>query len=191
MLGGSTDLDFNGTYFSGDLSGITASKLPIWLQRFYKPGKKIARNRNWGDKLDQIVKKAKDWDIGIIVGVPAWLQLLMEKIITHYGVKDIHEIWPNLQIFVHGGVSFEPYRKGFESLLGRPLIYIETYLASEGFLAFQAIPNRKSMRLVLNNGVFHEFIPFSDANFDENGNVKRRLKRSKSMRSKRVRITRC
>ncbi|MDO8965249.1 GH3 auxin-responsive promoter family protein, partial [Algoriphagus sp.] len=114
MLGGSTDLDFNGTYFSGDLSGITASKLPIWLQRFYKPGKKIARNRNWGDKLDQIVKKAKDWDIGIIVGVPAWLQLLMEKIITHYGVKDIHEIWPNLQIFVHGGVSFEPYRKGFE-----------------------------------------------------------------------------
>ncbi|SDA95490.1 GH3 auxin-responsive promoter [Algoriphagus alkaliphilus] len=176
MLGGSTDLDFNGTYFSGDLSGITASKLPIWLQRFYKPGKKIARNRNWGDKLDQIVKKAKDWDIGIIVGVPAWLQLLMEKIITHYGVKDIHEIWPNLQIFVHGGVSFEPYRKGFESLLGRPLIYIETYLASEGFLAFQAIPSRKSMRLVLNNGVFHEFIPFSEANFDENGNVKKTAK---------------
>lgn len=176
MLGGSTDLDFNGTYFSGDLSGITASKLPIWLQRFYKPGKKIARNRNWGDKLDQIVKKAKDWDIGIIVGVPAWLQLLMEKIITHYGVKDIHEIWPNLQIFVHGGVSFEPYRKGFESLLGRPLIYIETYLASEGFLAFQAIPSRKSMRLVLNNGVFHEFIPFSEANFDENGNLKKKAK---------------
>jgi len=81
MLGGSTDLKFNGTYFSGDLSGITASKLPIWFQRFYKPGKKIARNRNWGNKLDQIVEKAADWDIGIIVGVPAWLQLLLEKII--------------------------------------------------------------------------------------------------------------
>ncbi|OOG71923.1 GH3 auxin-responsive promoter family protein [Algoriphagus sp. A40] len=173
MLGGSTDLEFNGTYFSGDLSGITAGKLPIWFQRFYKPGKKISRNRNWGDKLDQIVEKAKDWDIGIIVGVPAWLQILLEKIIERYKVKHIHEIWPNLQIFVHGGVSFEPYKKGFEKLLGKPLTYIETYLASEGFLAFQALPNRKSMRLVLNNGIFHEFIPFKEENFDEEGNVKK------------------
>jgi hypothetical protein len=172
MLGGSTDLDFNGTYFSGDLSGITASNLPIWFQRFYKPGKKISKNRNWGDKLDQIVEKAKDWDIGIIVGVPAWLQILIEKIIYRYKVKHIHEIWPNLQIFVHGGVSFEPYRKGFEKLLGKPLIYIETYLASEGFLAYQALPNRKSMRLVLNNGIFHEFIPFTSENFDDDGKLK-------------------
>lgn len=173
MLGGSTDLDFNGTYFSGDLSGITASRLPIWFQRFYKPGKKISRDRNWGHKLDQIVEKAKDWDIGIIVGVPAWLQILIEKIIDRYQVKHIHEIWPNLQIFVHGGVSFEPYKKGFEKLLGKPLTYIETYLASEGFLAFQAIPGRKSMRLVLNNGIFYEFIPFVEENFDEEGNVKK------------------
>ena len=172
MLGGSTDLEFNGTYFFGDLSGITASKLPIWFQRFYKPGKKISRNKNWGDKLDQIVEKAKDWDIGIIVGVPAWLQILIEKIIDRYQVKDVHEIWPNLQLFVHGGVSFDPYRKGFERLLGRPLVYIETYLASEGFLAFQAVPNRKSMRLVLNNGIFYEFIPFNEINFDEEGNLR-------------------
>lgn len=173
MLGGSTDLEFNGTYFSGDLSGITAGRLPIWFQRFYKPGKKISRNRNWGNKLDQIVEKAKDWDIGIIVGVPAWLQILLEKIIERYKVKHIHEIWPNLKIFVHGGVSFEPYKKGFQGLLGKPLIYIETYLASEGFLAFQALPNQKSMRLVLNNGIFHEFIPFTEENFDEEGNVKK------------------
>lgn len=176
MLGGSTDLEFNGTYFSGDLSGITAGKLPIWFQQFYKPGKKISKNKNWGEKLDQIVSKAKDWDIGIIVGVPAWLQILIEKIIAQYKVKQIHEIWPNLQIFVHGGVSFEPYRKGFEKLLGKPLTYIETYLASEGFLAFQALPNRKSMRLVLNNGIFHEFIPFTEDNFDEEGNVKKDAK---------------
>ena len=171
MLGGSTDLKFNGTYFSGDLSGITANKLPIWFQRFYKPGKKIARNRNWGNKLDQIVEKAPDWDIGIIVGVPAWLQLLLEKIIDRYRLKTIHDIWPNLQLFVHGGVSFEPYRVGFERLLGKPLTYVETYLASEGFLAFQALPNRKSMRLVLNNGIFYEFIPFTPQNFDEDGNL--------------------
>ncbi|QYH38213.1 GH3 auxin-responsive promoter family protein [Algoriphagus sp. NBT04N3] len=172
MLGGSTDLEFNGTYFSGDLSGITAGKLPIWFQRFYKPGKKISRNKNWGDKLDQIVEKAPKWDIGIIVGVPAWLQILLEKIIERYQVAHIHEIWPNLQIFVHGGVSFEPYKKGFEKLLGKPLTYIETYLASEGFLAFQALPGRKSMRLVLNNGIFHEFVPFNDQNFDENGSIR-------------------
>lgn len=173
MLGGSTDLEFNGTYFSGDLSGITTGRLPIWFQRFYKPGKKISRNRNWADKLDQIVEKAKDWDIGIIVGVPAWLQILIEKIILHYKVKNIHEIWPNLQIFVHGGVSFDPYKKGFEKLLGKPLSYIETYLASEGFLAYQTLPGRKSMRLVLNNGIFYEFIPFTEENFDEEGNVRK------------------
>lgn len=171
MLGGSTDLDFNGTYFSGDLSGITAGRLPVWFQRFYKPGYKIARNKNWGEKLEQIVESAPEWDIGIIVGVPAWLQILLEKIIERYQVKNIHEIWPDLTIFVHGGVYFEPYKKGFEKLLERPLIYIETYLASEGFLAFQAYPDRKSMRLVLNNGIFYEFIPFNGRNFDESGQM--------------------
>jgi len=172
MLGGSTDLEFNGTYFSGDLSGITTGRLPIWFQHFYKPGKKISRSKNWGDKLDQIVEKAESWDIGIIVGVPAWLQILIEKIIERYQLTNIHEIWPNLKIFVHGGVSFEPYRKGFEKLLGKPLLYLETYLASEGFLAFQALPGRKSMRLVLNNGIFHEFVPFNNDNFDEEGNIR-------------------
>ncbi len=172
MLGGSTDLEFNGTYFSGDLSGITTGRLPIWFQRFYKPGKKISKNKDWGQKLDQIVQQAPNWDIGIIVGVPAWLQILMEKIIERYQVETIHDIWPNLQIFVHGGVSFEPYKRGFEKLLAKPLIYMETYLASEGFLAFQARPQRKSMRLVLNNGIFHEFIPFNDQNFDPNGEIR-------------------
>ncbi|MGY6558385.1 MAG: GH3 family domain-containing protein [Nitritalea sp.] len=171
MLGGSTDLEFNGTYFSGDLSGITAGRLPIWFQRFYKPGKTISRQKNWGEKLDQIVEMAPKWDIGIIVGVPAWLQILMEKIIQHYQVNHIHDIWPNLQIFVHGGVSFSPYKKSFEKLLGRPLIYMETYLASEGFLAFQAKPFAPSMRLLLNNGIYYEFIPFDQKNFDADGQL--------------------
>lgn len=172
MLGGSTNLRKHGTYFEGDLSGITAAQIPFWFQHFYKPGKKIAKNTNWGEKLDEITQKAPSWDIGIIVGVPAWLQILMEKIIGHYGVKTIHDIWPNLKIFVHGGVSFEPYKKGFEKLLANPLIYMETYLASEGFIAFQALPNRKSMRLVLNNGIFYEFVPFNEGNFTEEGTMK-------------------
>jgi hypothetical protein len=96
----------------------------------------------------------------------------MEKIIRYYKVKNVHEIWPNLMVYVHGGVSFDPYRKGFEKLLGKPVHYIETYLASEGFIAYQAYPNRRSMRLVLNHGIFYEFVPFEDKNFDANGEIK-------------------
>lgn len=171
MVGGSTDLKFNGTYFEGDLSGITTSQIPIWLQRFYKPGKKIAKAPNWDSKLDEIVHRAKDWNVGVIVGVPAWIQLLMEKTIAHYQVSTIHEIWPNLKIFVHGGVSFKPYKRGFEKLLAEPIHYMETYLASEGFIAFQDKPGHSAMKLVLNNGIFYEFIPFTNKNFNMNGEL--------------------
>lgn len=172
MLGGSTHLNKKGSYFEGDLTGIQAARLPFWFQHFYKPGKKIAKTRNWDEKLDDITKKSKDWDIGIIVGVPAWIQILMEKIMAYHHVNSIHDIWPNLRVYVHGGVSIDPYRKGFEKLFSRPVYYIETYLASEGFIAFQAFPNRRSMRLVLNNGIFYEFVPFKDRNFDANGELK-------------------
>lgn len=171
MLGGSTELKKSTHYYEGDLSGITASQIPFWFQHFYKPGKRIAKNKDWNEKLDEIVKSAPDWDIGIIAGVPAWLQILIERIIKQYNVDTIHDIWPNLQIFVHGGVSFEPYKRGFEKLMGRKMYYMETYLASEGFLAFQAFPDRKSMRLVLNNGIFYEFIPFTEQYFDEDGKL--------------------
>lgn len=173
MLGGSTHLNQNGSYFEGDLSGITASQIPFWFQHFYKPGKNISRKKDWNEKLDEIVSKARDWDIGVIVGVPAWLQLLLEKIIAHYKVKHIHEVWPNLSIYCHGGVSFEPYRKSFDALLGKPLIYIETYLASEGFIAYQAEPD-SNMRLVLDNGIFFEFIPFNQENFSADGDLIRK-----------------
>ena len=169
MLGGSTQLNFSGNYYYGDLSGITTGQLPIWIQGFSRPTPKIKKQKDWGTKLDEIVEKAPKWNIGMIVGVPAWMTILLEKIIERYGVKHIHEIWPNLGAFVHGGVSFEPYRKGFDRLLGQPIHYIETYLASEGFLAFQADPGKRSMRLVLNNGIFYEFVPFTDRNFDEDG----------------------
>lgn len=172
MIGGSTHLNKRGSYFEGDLSGIQAARLPFWFQHFYKPGKKIASNRVWDDKLNEIVLKARDWDIGIIVGVPAWIQILLERIVNYYKVDHIHDIWPNLLIYVHGGVSMDPYRKGFEKLLGRPIYYIETYLASEGFIAYQALPKRKTMRLVLNNGIFYEFVPFDEKNFLSSGEVK-------------------
>jgi len=96
---------------------------------------------------------------------------MIEKIITHYNVETIHDIWPNLKVYVHGGVSFEPYKKGFEKLMGKPMIYMNTYLASEGFLAFQARPETKAMALIPNNGIFFEFIPFNEHYFDGDGQL--------------------
>jgi hypothetical protein len=103
--------------------------------------------------------------------VPAWLQLCMEKIIEKYQLKNIHEIWPNLAFYVHGGVAMEPYKRGFEKLLGKPITYIETYLASEGFLAYQNRQGTNGMHLALNNNVFFEFVPFDQKNFDVEGNM--------------------
>lgn len=119
MIGGSTHLQYNGTYYEGDLSGISAGNIPFWFQHFYKPGKRISREREWSTKLEEIIKNARDWDIGIIVGVPAWIQIILEKIIDHYKLKTIHDIWPNLSIYVHSGVSFGPYVKSFDRLFGK------------------------------------------------------------------------
>lgn len=170
MLTGSTDLQRKATHYEGDLSGINAGKIPSWFQHYYKPGAKISAEKDWTKKLEIITENAKSWDIGYIAGNPAWLQLLMEKIIERYNVKNIHDIWPNLAAFAYGGVAFEPYKRSFSKLLGHPITYIETYLASEGFLAFQKLPNH-NMALVLNVGIFFEFIPFNDKNFDNNGEI--------------------
>ena len=172
MLGGSTHLNYNGTYFEGDLSGITASNIPFWFQHFYKPGRRISRERDWNAKLDDIVQNAKKWDLSTICGVPAWVTILFERIIAHYNVQTIHDIWPNLKIYVHGGVSLAPYKKGFEKLTAHPLIFMETYLASEGFIAYDDHPDSEGMRMVLDNGIFFEFVPFTENNFDADGNLK-------------------
>jgi GH3 auxin-responsive promoter len=171
MLGGSTQLQKGKGYYAGDLSGITAKKVPFWFTPFYKPGKKIAKMSDWNDKLEEIVEQAPNWDISFVVGVPAWIQMCMEKIIERYQLKTIHDMWPNLSFFVHGGVSFEPYKKGFELLLAKPLTYIETYLASEGFIAYQDRQYAKGMKLSVNDHIFFEFIPFDDENFDAEGNM--------------------
>jgi hypothetical protein len=173
LLGGSTQLQKGATYYAGDLSGIQQKNIPFWFQGLglYKPGKKIAKEKDWEKKLEEIVDNAPNWDIGFIVGVPAWLQLCMEKIIERYQLKNIHEIWPNLAFYVHGGVAMEPYKKGFVKLLGKPVTYIETYLASEGFLAYQNRQDSTGMHLALNNNIFFEFVPFDDINFDSEGNM--------------------
>jgi len=171
MIGGSTALQKNAGYYAGDLSGISARKVPFWFQPFYKPGKRIAREKDWNKKLEDIVEKAPEWDIAFIVGVPAWIQMCMEKIIERYNLNTIHDIWPHLDFFVHGGVSFEPYKKGFSKLLSKPITYIETYLASEGFIAYQDRQFARGMRLVTHEHIFLEFVPFDYKNFSDNGDI--------------------
>ena len=172
MIGGSTHLQYNGSYYEGDLSGISAGNLPFWFQHFYKPGRRISKEREWSTKLEEIVKKAKGWDIGVIVGVPAWIQIILEKIIDYYKVDNIHDIWPNLSVYVHSGVSFAPYAKSFEKLFNKKVYFQESYLASEGYIAYQDGINSSDMKLILDNGIYYEFIPFTDDNFDSDGNLK-------------------
>ena len=172
MLGGATDLQKGAAgWYAGDLSGILARNRPFWFQTFYKPGGRIAKIKDWNEKLNEIVEHAKEWDIGYIVGVPAWCQMCMEMVIEHYGVRNIHEVWPNLGFFVHGGVAFAPYKKGFEKLLGKPIVYIENYLASEGFIGYKNREEAQGIHLILNNNIFLEFVPFDDKNFDGDGKM--------------------
>src|SRR6185436_14652728 len=172
MIGGATDLKKGKAgWFAGDLSGILAKKRPFWFQTFYKPGERIAALADWNQKLNEIVEHAKEWDIGYIVGVPAWCQMCMEMVIESYGVNNIHEIWPNLGFFIHGGVAFEPYKKGFEKLLSKPIVYIENYLSSEGFIGYRDRQHAKGMKLILSNNIFMEFVPFDDQNFDADGKM--------------------
>ncbi len=169
MIGGSASLQKIGHGYAGDLSGINARKPPLWIKKFYKPGSQIAKLKKWDDRVKAITQNAHKWDVAIVTGIPSWVQLTLEHVIDYYGINNIHEIWPNLKVFVSGGVAFAPYRKSFEQLLGHPIIYQDSYLASEGFLAFQSRPGTNAMKLILNNGIFFEFIPFTEANFDKDG----------------------
>jgi hypothetical protein len=173
MLGGSADLKFSGHYYYGDLSGINTSKVPLWFNPFFKPGQDIVRIRDWNQKIEQIVLKAPQWDIWVVSGVPAWMQLLFERVIERYHLQTIHDIWPNLKVFAFGGVSMDPYFPSFEKLCRNPLIFIETYLASEGFIAYDARHKdlKKGMRLNLNLGIYYEFIPFDSQHFDDDGQM--------------------
>jgi hypothetical protein len=173
FVGGSTNLNYNGTYFSGDLSGITTGSQPRWFQNFTKPGPEIRSLADWESKLQEIVDKARGWNVGFICGVPAWIQIVFERIIQRYNVRTIHDVWPNLAIYVHGGVAIHPYKKSIDALCGKPLVYIDTYMASEGFLAYQERPNPlQAMKMMTDNQLFFEFVPFTEENFDADGNIK-------------------
>ncbi|MEX1001134.1 MAG: GH3 auxin-responsive promoter family protein [Crocinitomicaceae bacterium] len=169
-VGGSTDLKKVNKQYEGDLSGILTGKVPHWINPYTKPSKKIRAINNWEEKLSVMVEAAPKWDVGIICGVPAWVQILIQRIIDRYKLESIFEIWPNLKVYIHGGVSFSPYVNSFNQLFKEHVIYLDTYLASEGFIGYQSATSDE-MQLVIDNNIYYEFIPFNSDHFDEDGNL--------------------
>lgn len=172
MLGSSVSLIEKDDHQEGEISGISAANIPTWFRSYYKPGVEIASIKDWDERVRRIAEEAPRWDIGSLSGIPSWVEMMLKEVIAHNKLNTIHDIWPNLQVYTSGGVAFEPYRKSFEALLARPLTYIDTYLASEGYLATQKRPDTSAMALILDNGIFFEFVPFVDENMDEQGRVK-------------------
>ncbi len=172
MLGSSTDLTEKEDHLEGEISGITASNIPSWFKGFYKPGEDIAKIDDWDKRVATIAKRAKQWDIGALSGIPSWMELMLKAVIDYHEVDTIHDIWPNLQVYTSGGVAFGPYKKSFNALLGKPVTVIDTYLASEGFLAFQARPETEAMQLVTDGGIYFEFVPFKPEYINPDGSLK-------------------
>ncbi len=171
MLGSSTNLQEKDSHLEGEISGISASNIPFWFRGYYKPGEEIAKIDDWDERVKHIAKNAKNWDIGALSGIPSWMELMLKEVIAYHKVDNIHEIWPNLQVYTSGGVAFEPYEKSFNALLEHPITIIDTYLASEGFLACQTRPDTTAMQLITDNGIYFEFVPFKPEYIQEDGSV--------------------
>ena len=171
MLGSSTNLVEKDDHLEGEISGISASRIPFWFKGYYKPGEDIAKIDDWDERVQHIAENAKNWDIGALSGIPSWLELMLKKVIEHHNLDNIHNIWPNLQVYTSGGVAFQPYEKSFNALLARPITVIDTYLASEGFIAFQNRPETTAMKLITDNGIYFEFVPFKQEYILKDGSI--------------------
>ena len=171
MLGSSTDLQKKDDHLEGEISGISASNIPFWFKGYYKPGEDIAKIDDWDDRVQQIAERAEEWDIGALSGIPSWIELMLQKVIDYHKVDHIHDIWPNLQAYTSGGVAFGPYEKSFKALMGKPVTVIDTYLASEGYVATQVRPETDAMQLNTEEGIYFEFVPFKPEYIQEDGSL--------------------
>ena len=165
-LGGSHKIDnFNNQSYYGDLSAILIENLPFWTDFIRTPSQEIALLDKWEEKLDKIVSETSEENVTSIAGVPSWNLVMIKHILNTTGKSNLLEVWPNMELFIHGGVSFEPYREQFKKLIpSESMNYIETYNASEGFFAIQDEPDRNDMLLMLDYGIFYEFIPMEELN---------------------------
>ena len=164
ILGGTKQINqINNESYYGDLSAIIISNLPFWVALKRTPDMDIMLMEDWDEKLEKMANQVIPQNITHISGVPSWMLILFKKILEKTGAHHIHEVWPNLELYMHGGVSFEPYRSQFQSLLpGEGLSYLETYNASEGFFGIQYNINEPGLMLMLDYGIYYEFIPISE-----------------------------
>ena len=167
FLQGSPVLSEKAGIQTGRLSGIVAHHVPGYLQKNRMPSYDINCIEDWEEKVDAIVNETKGEDMRLISGIPPWCQMYFDRLSAVSGGKKIKDIFPNFKLFVHGGVNYEPYRARMEESIGFAIDSIETYPASEGFIAFQDSQKEKGLLLMVNSGIFYEFIP-TDEFFNEN-----------------------
>jgi hypothetical protein len=162
--------DVNSDAYYGDVSAILIQNLPFWAEFFRVPSLDIALMDKWEEKIEMMAHTTIERNVTNIAGVPSWTLLLLKRILDITGKKDISEVWPDLEVFFHGGVSFTPYRKQFKTLISSPKMnYVETYNASEGFFGIQDTIDGDDMLLMLDYGIFYEFIPLEDFKDDDVG----------------------
>jgi hypothetical protein len=166
VMGGSLSV-FEGcpdTTF-GDISGIMLQHMPAVGRPFFTPDFETALLDDWELKIDRMVERCIPEDVGFFGGVPTWIIVLFKRILEVTGKENMLEVWPNLQAYTHGGVGFKPYRETFEMFIPSPnFVYQEVYNASEGFFAAQDVPGGDDMLLLLDNGMFYEFLPLAELN---------------------------
>jgi len=166
FLQGSPELNDKNGVKLGRLSGIVAHYVPGYLQKNRLPSMETNCIDDWETKIDAIVEETKNQDMTVISGIPSWVQMYFEQLQERTG-KKVGELFKNFNLFIYGGVNYEPYRAKFENLIGRKVDSIELYPASEGFFAFQDKQNEKGMLLLLNSGIFYEFVKAEEF-FEEN-----------------------
>jgi len=161
LVGGSSTIEqFRPDAYSGDLSSIIIRNLPIWVEVRRTPVIETALLEDWEVKIERMARETMREDVRCIAGVPSWTLVLFRRILELTGKKNMLEVWPNLELFMHGGVSFRPYRAQFEELIPSPTMnYLETYNASEGSFAIQDRYGADDMLLMLDYGIFYEFMP--------------------------------
>lgn len=166
ILGGNTSLNkLNENSYFGDLSAIIVKNLPFWAEIRRTPSREITLMENWDEKIVKMAKAALKEDVKIIAGVPSWMLVLLNKILEVSEGKTINQIWPNLELYMHGGVNFDPYKNQFDSIINSAKInYYQTYNASEGFFSLQNENKADDMLLMLDYGIFYEFIPMDKFN---------------------------
>ena len=159
-LGGSSAIyEDNDTYF-GDLSAIIIENMPFWADFSSAPKTEVALMSEWETKMEAIVNETIDENITSLVGVPSWMMVFLNAVLEKTGKKNILEVWPNLEVYFHGGVNFNPYREQYKKLIpSKDFKYYETYNASEGFFAIQDLNDSNELLLMLDYGIFYEFIP--------------------------------